>query len=217
MPDLDLTNEPPVDTANAPPVVITPPFSLDQNREETRGDLARGLLYLLTFAIGGVLAFVGLGRLEGTVITQSVFPSLIALAGTALGFYFGSQSVKSSDTSNTVNGQSGTRPGGGQQAGQAGQPGPQVGHAGQVGQAGRPVQQDAQPPAGLGAPAERPMLRLGSKGELVKQMQAKVGVKGDGDFGPNTETAVRTFQKNHGLVPDGIVGPKTWAALNMVG
>jgi hypothetical protein len=76
--------------------VQTKPFDLEQGREETRGDLARGLLYLLTFAIGGVLVFIGTGRLDGTVLTQSVFPSLIALAGTALGFYFGSQSANGS-------------------------------------------------------------------------------------------------------------------------
>ena len=66
------------------------PFNAEEQRESARGDLARGLLWLLTFAIGGILAFVGLGRLDGTVITQSIFPSLVALAGTALGFYFGS-------------------------------------------------------------------------------------------------------------------------------
>lgn len=103
MSELNLLDEPPA----APPVVAAPPsagksysvsapFNLDEVREAARGDLARGLLWLLTFAIGGVLAFVGLGRLEGTVITQSIFPSLVALAGTALGFYFGS-SAKSSD------------------------------------------------------------------------------------------------------------------------
>jgi PKD domain len=52
-----------------------------------------------------VLAFVGLGRLDGTVITQSIFPSLVALAGTALGFYFGSsQSARSSDSGKTRDG-----------------------------------------------------------------------------------------------------------------
>jgi len=92
MSDLDLTQEPETETApKASSGFQTKPFDLEENREGTRGDLARGLLYLLTFAIGGVLVFIGTGRLEGTVLTQSVFPSLIALAGTALGFYFGSQ------------------------------------------------------------------------------------------------------------------------------
>ena len=79
-----------------PPPDITEKYNAEATRETTRGDLARGLLWLLTFTIGGVLIFIGLGRLDGTVLTQSVFPSLIALAGTALGFYFGSQTAKES-------------------------------------------------------------------------------------------------------------------------
>ena len=59
----------------------------------------------------------------------------------------------------------------------------------------------------------RPTLSSSSSGELVKKVQAKVGVAADGVFGPKTEAAVRDFQRAHGLVPDGIVGPKTWAAL----
>jgi hypothetical protein len=82
---------------------ISSPRSLDQQREDARGDLARGLIWLLTLAIGGVLVFVGLGRLDGTVITQSIFPSLVALAGTALGFYFGS-STKGLDSGTGTNG-----------------------------------------------------------------------------------------------------------------
>lgn len=39
----------------------------------------------------------------------------------------------------------------------------------------------------------------------------------DGIFGPNTERAAKAFQRGHGLVADGIVGPKTavrlWADL----
>jgi len=74
----------------------------------------------------------------------------------------------------------------------------------------------AEPPAAEGAPPGRPTLRRGAKGELVKQLQTKVGVVADGKFGAKTEAAVRSFQRNRDLVPDGIVGPKTWAALDSV-
>jgi Putative peptidoglycan binding domain len=48
-------------------------------------------------------------------------------------------------------------------------------------------------------------------------MQADdVGLDEDGKFGPLTEAAVRRFQKRTGyLVADGIVGPKTFAALGL--
>lgn len=71
-----------------------------------------------------------------------------------------------------------------------------------------------EPPAQPGASAGRPTLRRPSTGELVKQVQAKLGIVVDGNFGPKTEAALRAFQRDHGLVPDGIVGPKTWAALD---
>lgn len=35
----------------------------------------------------------------------------------------------------------------------------------------------------------------------------------DGNFGPQTLAAVQSFQRKKGLVPDGIVGPQTWDAL----
>jgi hypothetical protein len=72
----------------------------------------------------------------------------------------------------------------------------------------------AEPPVKPGAPTGRPTLRRGAKGTLVTQVQAKVGVAPDGQFGANTEAAVRAFQRDHNLVPDGIVGPSTWAALD---
>jgi hypothetical protein len=72
----------------------------------------------------------------------------------------------------------------------------------------------AEPPATAGAAPGRPTLRRGASGNLVKQIQAKVGVIQNGSFGPKTEAAVRAFQRTHGLVPDGIVGPATWAALD---
>ncbi|HJQ32728.1 MAG TPA: N-acetylmuramoyl-L-alanine amidase [Pyrinomonadaceae bacterium] len=60
----------------------------------------------------------------------------------------------------------------------------------------------------------RPTLRRGMTGDLTRQVQGKVGVKVDGNFGPKTEAAVRAFQRAHNLVPDGIVGPKTWRTLD---
>jgi peptidoglycan hydrolase-like protein with peptidoglycan-binding domain len=73
-----------------------------------------------------------------------------------------------------------------------------------------------EPPAQPGAAPGRPTLRRGMTGELTKQVQGKVGVKPDGKFGAKTEAAVRVFQRAHSLVPDGIVGPKTWRVLDSV-
>jgi hypothetical protein len=35
----------------------------------------------------------------------------------------------------------------------------------------------------------------------------------DGGYGPKTQTAVRSFQRAHGLTPDGVIGNSTWNAL----
>lgn len=66
-----------------------------------------------------------------------------------------------------------------------------------------------------------PYLSRGSFGELVAAVQTLLILEGyqcgpdgaDGDFGLNTERAVRKFQKQLGLTADGIVGPETGAAL----
>ncbi|MFL6804686.1 MAG: TIGR02594 family protein [Xanthobacteraceae bacterium] len=64
-------------------------------------------------------------------------------------------------------------------------------------------------------------LRLGASGEHVKRLQwllrgalvPPVKVSVDGDFGQRTEEAVKRFQGQHSLTPDGVVGPQTWTAL----
>jgi hypothetical protein len=72
----------------------------------------------------------------------------------------------------------------------------------------------AEPAAQPNGQPGRPTLRRGAKGEFVKQLQRKLKLAADGDFGPGTEAAARTFQREHGMVPDGIIGPKSWAKLD---
>lgn len=72
----------------------------------------------------------------------------------------------------------------------------------------------AEPSAPAGATAVRRTLRRGDTDELVKTIQAKVGAEVIGHFGADTEAAVRKFQLARDLVPDGIVGPKTWAEID---
>ena len=73
---------------------------------------------------------------------------------------------------------------------------------------------------GLYIPAEfpqRPLLKIGAKGTDVKSLQELLAIKIDGDFGPLTENAVKTFQEGNGLEVDGIVGEKTWSTLDNQG
>lgn len=60
----------------------------------------------------------------------------------------------------------------------------------------------------------RPTVRRGDTGDAVFKVQTAVGVAADGVFGAATEAAVRELQRKHGLVPDGIVGPRTWAVID---
>lgn len=65
-------------------------------------------------------------------------------------------------------------------------------------------------------------LKKGSKGAQVKTLQCLLIMKfdiscgnsgADGDFGANTDKAVRAFQKKKALAVDGICGKATWTAL----
>lgn len=55
--------------------------------------------------------------------------------------------------------------------------------------------------------------KIGSRGEIVKQIQKALHLYPDGIYGINTKEAVQRFQVRKGLQPDGIVGPATLAML----
>lgn len=65
-----------------------------------------------------------------------------------------------------------------------------------------------------------PTIRRGSQGTAVVTLQTKllsfgytIG-KADGIFGEKVENAVQALQRSNNLEDDGVVGPKTWEAIN---
>src|SRR5262245_25846503 len=74
-------------------------------------------------------------------------------------------------------------------------------------------------PAAALLATSQPVLRTGSRGAAVTTLQRRLvalhydigGV--DGSFGSQTFHGVVAFQKVNGLARDGVVGPRTWAAL----
>ena len=64
------------------------------------------------------------------------------------------------------------------------------------------------------------LLKQGRKNESVKWLQFELNRLGyslatDGNFGPRTKAAVVSYQRARALVPDGIVGAKTFASLGV--
>ena len=60
------------------------------------------------------------------------------------------------------------------------------------------------------------LIKVGSKGELVKDVQEIVGVPADGNFGPATEAAVKKWQAANGLTADGLVGRGTLTKMGLI-
>jgi hypothetical protein len=68
----------------------------------------------------------------------------------------------------------------------------------------------------------RPKLEYGSSGPAVVELQMKLNalipdqppLKVDGKYADKSIARVKQFQKKRGLVPDGVVGAKTWAAID---
>jgi hypothetical protein len=63
-----------------------------------------------------------------------------------------------------------------------------------------------------------PEVKSGANTNPIKTLQYLLraygqGVVVDGQFGPQTEAAVKAFQSSRGLAADGIVGPVTWSTL----
>jgi peptidoglycan hydrolase-like protein with peptidoglycan-binding domain len=60
------------------------------------------------------------------------------------------------------------------------------------------------------APYPGKPLNMGSRGDDVKLVQAKLSITVDGRFGKQTQRFVKSWQSKNNLFVDGIVGPKTW-------
>jgi peptidoglycan hydrolase-like protein with peptidoglycan-binding domain len=88
-------------------------------------------------------------------------------------------------------------------------------------QTSAPTQTAAAPAAsvlreGVGLGAE-PSARVRRMQRILARRGFDLGPPGvDGRFGPRTAAAVRALQDRYGLVPDGIVGPKTSRLLNLL-
>jgi peptidoglycan hydrolase-like protein with peptidoglycan-binding domain len=54
-------------------------------------------------------------------------------------------------------------------------------------------------------------------GSAIRVLQEALGLPVDGVFGPETLTAVKSYQREHHLEVDGVVGPETWSALGYEG
>lgn len=57
----------------------------------------------------------------------------------------------------------------------------------------------------------------GSSAGAVARLQNALHLTADGEFGPETEAAIRRLQARHGLTVDGVVGSATWSVIGVSG
>jgi putative chitinase len=57
------------------------------------------------------------------------------------------------------------------------------------------------------------LLKIGSSGDDVKRVQARLGLDPNGSFGTETELKVKEWQTENNLDPDGKIGDLSWKAL----
>ena len=59
------------------------------------------------------------------------------------------------------------------------------------------------------------LLKVGSRGKEVKELQEFLEIGADGIFGKGTQIAVENWQRSNYLLVDGVVGPNTWDAMGL--
>jgi murein L,D-transpeptidase YcbB/YkuD len=78
---------------------------------------------------------------------------------------------------------------------------------------GRVVYDESKHPRATSGPGGGRFVRKGSSGTAVKRVQKKLGIAQTGAFAFDTQAAVQSFQREHGLQVDGVVGAQTAQAL----
>jgi peptidoglycan hydrolase-like protein with peptidoglycan-binding domain len=77
------------------------------------------------------------------------------------------------------------------------------------------AQTSTQTPASTPAAGGAPVGGASTPAGALRRLQEVLHIQADGEFGPQTEAAVKSLQARDGLTADGVVGPETWHALGL--